>query len=107
MKTVPHDDPESMSDLLSKLVEAIALLDRIGEERWATWLRSDLAHLQRGDANGLNHLLSAYGGMGSLNDLYIDPANGHPVTAAEAVALDAEWRALCNDMYKVARALRR
>lgn len=88
------------------LTQTVALLERIGEEHWAAWLRSDLAHLQRGDAYGLDHLLSAYGGMGSLNDLTVTPANGHPFNETEAAALDAELRALLSGIYAAATSLR-
>jgi hypothetical protein len=93
-------------ELRSKLTQVARLLEQIGEERWAAWLRADLASIQRGDAHGLDHLLSAYGGMGSLNDLIVTPANGHPVSEEKAAKLDAELHALLSDIYTAARSLR-
>lgn len=55
--------------LLRNLHRAVALLGQDGEEHWAAWLSSDAGRIRAGDAYGLDHLLSAYGGMGSINDL--------------------------------------
>lgn len=103
---MPHDDLEIAADLLSKLDRSVAFLERVGEDKWAAWLRADMTRLKAGDAYGLEHLLSAFGGMGSLNDLVIAPGNGHPVTAEEAGALTAEWRVLASETYRAASSLR-
>jgi hypothetical protein len=69
--------------LLTAAREASALLRRFGEDRWATWLDTDAARIERGDKYGLDGLLTAFGGMGSLNDLVIHPLNGHRVSTDE------------------------
>jgi hypothetical protein len=45
------------------------LLRSSGWTFWAEWIESSRDRIQRGDGYGLDYLLSAYGGMGSLNDL--------------------------------------
>ena len=48
------------------------LLDSIGETHWRDWIGQDLAEWDT--QRSVAHHLSAYGGMGSLNDLYFPPA---------------------------------
>lgn len=69
--------------LLHNLDRGIDLYHRFRVTPWEQWLRTDRARIAAGDATGLTHMRSAYGGMGSINDLYICPWNGHPVTEAE------------------------
>jgi hypothetical protein len=59
--------------LVDILTDAAGLLDAAGEPHWARRIRQSRAEIAAGDAYGLEHLLGAYGGMGSLNDLYLGP----------------------------------
>ena len=65
-----HEEADDAYDsLLVNLDQAIAML-RIGPtDHWADWLESDATRIRAGDPKGLSHLLSAYGGMGSINDI--------------------------------------
>jgi len=47
------------------------LLESDGEQHWSGWIRRSLDRLLRSDYSGIENLLSAYGGMGSFNDLVI------------------------------------
>jgi hypothetical protein len=49
------------------------LLHAAGEPHWARRIRQSRAEIAAGDAYGLERLLGAYGGMGSLNDLHLGP----------------------------------
>lgn len=64
--------------LLATMEEAAALLRAHGQPGWATWLERDLYRIADGDRGGIEHLLSAYGGMGSLNDVVLMPTDGDP-----------------------------
>jgi hypothetical protein len=55
--------------LLDSLDEAADLLRRHNEQFWADGLAADRARIAEGDRYALDHLLSAFGGMGSLNDV--------------------------------------
>lgn len=44
--------------------------------------------------------------MGSLNDVMVTPANGHPVSAEDAATVDAELRTLLNAIFAAATNLR-
>jgi hypothetical protein len=52
------------------LIAMRAILEARGETHWQSWIEVDLARW-RGDGSTEHHR-SAYGGMGSFNDLYLD-----------------------------------
>jgi hypothetical protein len=58
--------------LAALLVQASERLRTLGYERWANWLQRDRELIEAGDLFGVTHLLSAFGGMGSINDLVTD-----------------------------------
>jgi hypothetical protein len=82
-----------------------ASLESCGERHWAKWLRSDAAKLRNGNLSGISHFLSAFGGMSSLNDLYISPANGHRIAATEASAFNRRISSDLSAAYSLATAL--
>lgn len=57
-----------------------ALLGDVGEQHWAEWSFRVASQLAEGTA-GPEQVRRAFGGMGSLNDLIVHPANGHHVEA--------------------------
>lgn len=61
----------SIEGLVKSLDAAISLLDEVGETHWSSWLANDQARIRSGDMNGVEHLLQAFGGMGSLNDVVL------------------------------------
>jgi hypothetical protein len=72
------------------------LLDAVGEKHWAGWIQEDLRRWQAG--SDTSHHLSAYGGMGSFNDVLICGTNQHRVTAAQEAWANPlfEWlKSLC------------
>ncbi len=64
-----------LDELLRNLDEIIELLDSDGERHWSSWLRHSRERLSNSDHSGIELLLSAYGGMGSFNDLVIGQNN--------------------------------
>jgi hypothetical protein len=68
-----HPDIEA---LVQKLREAEKVLRAYHESRWADWLASDADRIHRLDFYGVEHLLSAFGGMGSLNDVVLQHRDG-------------------------------
>lgn len=92
--------------LLGVLSELVGLLQAHGERHWSAWLSSDLEGLRRGDGECLDHLLSAYGGMGSLNDLFICRSNGHDIRAEDRRAVNDRLWDLREQVAESARAVR-
>ncbi|GFM69257.1 hypothetical protein OH710_01415 [Pseudomonas capsici] len=57
--------------LISVLDELVAVLESDGEEHWSQWMRDARTRLADSDPSGMTRLRSAYGGMGSFNDLVL------------------------------------
>lgn len=57
--------------LIEVLDQTASLLRANGEEHWSKWMHTSSSRLKRSDYTGIELLLSAYGGMGSFNDLII------------------------------------
>ncbi|MGF6430319.1 MULTISPECIES: DUF6966 domain-containing protein [Bradyrhizobium] len=63
--------------------ELILVLDRLAAllredrwgSRWADWMEKSRREIVDGDFHGIERLLSAYGGMGSFNDLVSSSSN--------------------------------
>jgi hypothetical protein len=94
------------TELIYALDETVALLRSYGEKHWAEWLAGDRASIANGNAGGVTHLLSAFGGMGSFNDLFLSPANGHYLSEADVSATNARLNELRARLYDLAQAQR-
>lgn len=75
-----------VEELASLLDEAAQLLRLYGHSYWADWLSLDARRIRNLDFYGIEHLLSAFGGMGSLNDLSllqpdVEVPGGHDLEA--------------------------
>lgn len=93
--------------LIELLEAASALLRACGEAHWSAWLEKDLARLRRGDFSGVEHFLSAFGGMGSLSDLVLHPENGDRLSYAEVKDVNARLHQLLTEAWALAQDLRR
>jgi len=71
-------DTSPMNQYEHSLIAMKRLLDAVGETHWAQWIAEDL-ELWRSERDTSHHL-SAYGGMGSFNDVVISCGNEHSVT---------------------------
>ena len=65
--------------LVAMLEEAETSLRKHGNSHWADWLKKDRSLIGSLDLYGIEHLLSAFGGMGSLNDQVLaEPSKDNP-----------------------------
>jgi len=67
-----HPDLARLTEWLD---EAAILLRKHKIEHWADWLNKDAQRIRNQDFFGIVHLRSAFGGMGSLNDLVLAVQN--------------------------------
>jgi len=58
-------------ELIDVLEQLISLLESDNEKHWAGRLKQARSRILNADYSGIESLLSAYGGMGSFNDLVI------------------------------------
>jgi hypothetical protein len=91
---------------LAILVEALSsFLRKYGEEHWSAWLSKDASRIRNLDLYGLQHLLGAFGGMGSISDLLLHPANGHKVSETEVDHVNEALRSMLSEVYRLAHTL--
>jgi hypothetical protein len=104
---VVADFDAEIADLVSAARTLGDLLRVYGEESWADWVVHDGQRIAEGDRYGIDHLLGAFGGMGSLNDLVIHPMNGHPIAAADVDSVNKQLGGLRTRVYLAANRVRR
>jgi len=86
-----------MNQYEHSLIAMKRLLDAVRESHWAKWIETDITEW-RSNRDAAHHL-SAYGGMGSFNDIWILKANQHTVTELQEPWANAlfEWlKSLCH-----------
>ncbi|WP_158903598.1 hypothetical protein [Burkholderia sp. L27(2015)] len=91
--------------LCKLLADIRQLLGDVGEARWEDWIARDLMLVESLDAYGLEHFLSAFGGMGSINDLIIHPINGHQIAPSDVNATNEKLRILLGEASLTGREL--
>ena len=64
----PSADLDALCRVLRELID---LLDADKETHWRDWMAESLTELETNNLRGARHLMGAYGGMGSFNDLII------------------------------------
>jgi hypothetical protein len=104
---VVSDLEEARTELLIAAVALGNLLQRYGEQHWADWVIRDQQRIQDGDAAGVDHLLAAYGGMGSLTDVVIDPSDGHHIAAEDVSTVNAQLSQLRSRIYGAAMRVKK
>ncbi|MDQ0708834.1 hypothetical protein QFZ52_001486 [Arthrobacter woluwensis] len=86
---------------LGRELSALArFLEKYGVSRWSSWADHCLALLQSGDPRALEGVRSAFGGMGSLNDVVISQHNGQLLTDSEAAAANQRLARLTSSVYE-------
>jgi hypothetical protein len=98
---------DTASELEATLQQIVQLLRTHGEEHWCAWLSRDLDLIRAGDRYGVEHLLSAYGGMGSFTDLFLCPENGHAIAGSAVDSANDTLRRLSSKAWDLARGIQR
>ncbi|WDG19493.1 DUF6966 domain-containing protein [Microbacterium sp. Clip185] len=78
-----------------------ALLSSVSETFWAQWAARAAERLAAGGDPG--DVRGVFGGMGSLNDLVIHPANGHAVAADQVAPVNRRLDELRERIYVESR----
>jgi hypothetical protein len=96
---------QELIDVLQKL---ILLLQSDGGSCWIEWLDRAQSMLKADNPEGATYLLSAYGGMGSFNDLVLGQVYENGVSTSwksNADQLNEEYFRLKNIAWKLAQAI--
>ncbi|MFN6136716.1 MAG: DUF6966 domain-containing protein [Bacteroidota bacterium] len=89
------------------LEQATQFLQARDENHWATWLADCATRLRRQEIAGIEHLLDAYGGMGSFNDLMLHPINGHRIDESDVDEVNERLQAIRTSLYALAQEIQR
>jgi hypothetical protein len=100
------DFDELLAGLKSSLDQTVALLQERGERHWLSWAERCRHEVEEYDSAAFDHILGAYGGMGSFNDLLILGWNGHRVEPNEEAAVNGRLADLRTAIWTSATALR-
>lgn len=93
-------------DSLAKAVQECAdFLQSFNEKHWSSWLTRNAKLIRKLDFSGVEHLLSVFGGMGSINDLVIAPINGHQVEDSRVSEVNEQLRKMLTLIYSSAKKL--
>lgn len=106
MSNVASDLEEARAELLSATGALSEFLRRYEEWHWANYVDRARQRIQDEGASGADDLLRAYGGMGSLNDVVIHPANGHALAAESIDAVNTGLGQLRSRTYAAAVKLK-
>lgn len=74
--------------------EASKLLLGCDEKHWGLWLENCARRIRNFDFSGVEGLRGAFGGMGSINDLVLHPANGHKIIDLDLSTVNERWASL-------------
>src|SRR5688572_18312146 len=93
-----------MTDLEQALDQMATGLTRCGETFWPKKIANDLSLLRKGDAYGAERFLTYFRGMGPINDVWLCQMNGHSVPKERESETNAEFPALRERAWQLARA---
>lgn len=104
-----HDQPSHAlpEDLVAAGMALAGLLRDVGADSWAEWMERNVELIERGDRYGIDRLVAAFGGMGSLNDLMIHPMNGHAIEDTEVSSANNRLDELRQRTWRLARETQR
>jgi|GEM_PF-492530 len=105
--TNPVKEKDSRIILIQKLETLTVYLEQCKVSPWSEYFRISLQMIKNHDSEGINKILSCYGGMGSFNDLYISKFNGHNISENDENKVNRIIRDLSNEIYVLCSELKR
>ena len=96
-------------ELVAVLDELTAVLKSDGNIHWSSFIHRAKSRLMNADYSGIESLLSAYGGMGSINDLVLGQSveGGEFSWKAGHVELNEKFLALKSRAWELADEIKR
>jgi uncharacterized protein DUF6966 len=96
---------DSRARLVAALSDTAELLRFHAVEHWPERLESHAERVRLADIEAVPSLLAEFGGMGSFNDVWIDPRNGHRITMKQVQSVNQRFGKLRAEIYELARSL--
>jgi hypothetical protein len=91
------------SQLILAMQETVDMLNLYRATPWAAKIEDDIRLLERGDNHGAERFLSYFGGMGSLNDVWLCEENGHTVPKSAEKQINDQLEKLKTQAWELAR----
>ncbi|WP_373369490.1 DUF6966 domain-containing protein [Laribacter hongkongensis] len=90
------------------LDELVSVLESGGNAHWGEWIRQARTRLLNSDYSGIECILSAYGGMGSLNDVVLGQSckDGVIEWKPESVELNERFAMLNRKAWELASSIK-
>ena len=88
--------------LILAIERLVSYLQQFNDSHWAAILSNNIVLLRRGDPHGAERFLEHYGGMGSLNDLWLCETNGHKVEPSSESCINLELSQLRSAAWQLA-----
>ena len=90
------------------LDELASVLENDENPHWGGWMRKARAQLLNSDYSGIEYVLSAYGGMGSMNDVVLGQSYKDGVFEWEPghIELNEKFTALSSKAWELAHAIK-
>jgi hypothetical protein len=84
-------DPKQRNMIIDGATKIGALLNEAHETYWEGIINRAVGLLQEDSfQDGIQVLKSMFGGMGSINDLYISPINGHTIAEEDVATMNQQ-----------------
>jgi hypothetical protein len=96
---------DSRARLVAVLSEAAELLRSYAVPHWPERLESYAELVGLAEVEAIPSLLTQFGGMGSFNDVWIDPRNGHRITAEQVQPVNRRFDKLRAEIYRLSQSL--
>jgi len=98
-----------IQELLNTLEELAQLLESDGDHNWSLWMRTAARRLGSGDRSAVEHLLRAYDGMGSINDLVLGQTSRDGLFAWKPgyITLNERFESLRGKAWHLAQEIKR
>jgi hypothetical protein len=93
------------SELIAAVHLAIEFLRTYDRNSWADRFEESLADIENGESRGTARLIGLFGGMGSVNDIWISAGNGDRIGAANEGSVNQRLRGLLGDVYEPANQI--
>ena len=95
-------DPKQRDAIIDTATQLTTLLTNVGEDLWVNTIDHAIDILKEDKyEEGTRLLLSMFGGMGSLNDLAVDPYSGHPVSNEALLSINQQLKLYLNELYSL------
>lgn len=91
--------PRSTQKLVEKLLNIRNLLRSVQEDHWANQLSELVSKIESKNNVSIREISNLFGGMGSLNDIWICQENGHKISGFEVEDINRRLSVMLDEAF--------